>query len=395
VSGKFRLTEKPKSGGSLLVAVAFVTGLLASALVLLVAGTATSYMEERAILSYEHFQKAINGDKPAAIMFKTPTCPVCKREYPFWHELELASDSLPVEFYSVTYNTRTAKIFAELGINEVPVYAVFANGRLLALRRGGFSTNAGEVNLTRTMLSWALSVAFGDKAEIATTNGKKTPIEASGATILETARSPVSVAVAMLSGLAAGFSPCVFPLLVAFTSASIRAGTTTRKLEPGSCSALAAGGALTVGLAFLMLGAIIASLQKVLLPAVAVSLTVAGFASLLGIPTDIGALFGTSSRGTKAFCTAYGFLSVQCNLPLVVGALLLIASNAGSYTAWISLAAFTAGIATPVALVAYAASRSARLLGSLTRLSTQLEKVAGFAMGAAGLYLLYYSTTLI
>jgi cytochrome c biogenesis protein CcdA len=75
--------------------------------------------------------------------------------YPHWARLEESSSILPVSFYHITYGHRTASAFQAYQVYETPTFIVFVKGKPVARYVGAFE---GE-NITRAMLSWALSAA--------------------------------------------------------------------------------------------------------------------------------------------------------------------------------------------------------------------------------------------
>ncbi len=110
----------------------------------------------KAIPSLDALERIIKtSNKPVAVMFDSPTCPTCRRMYPYWAKLEESSNSLPVSFYHITYGQRTAEVFQVYQVYETPTFIVFVKGKPVARYVGAFE---GE-NITRVMLSWALSAA--------------------------------------------------------------------------------------------------------------------------------------------------------------------------------------------------------------------------------------------
>jgi len=440
------------------------------------------------------FDEAVRSNEYVAVMFKSPTCPVCKRMYPYWLRLEATQGK--VKFYDVTYSQSTAPLFQRFDIEDVPTFMVFKNGKLIAKHIGGF----GGSNITKTMMEWVygalglrvkgpdywysafisscarchgappslnktsiegwlhdpissqisglilkaasrgmtLSEYLGgfDKLEekVSTmkkyVNLNKEQIESTSrfldyvSSILigkdkqylkkvlgstNTTQSQVnmmskkteytklsesnvgayaavfSFIVGLAAGIASALSPCVFPLFITHLTSSIKRKENS-VTSAVSCAILAALGVTLLGLLFLVFSDAVLSIQKLLLPIVGVAVLAAGLAPLLDIPMEITtAKFGKG--GQNIFCALYGFLSVQCNLPLVIGALLLIATAGGVST----LAGFALGIGVPLAIASYMAPKAKNLVITITNKSKEIELISSILLVIAGIYLIMYS----
>jgi cytochrome c biogenesis protein CcdA/thiol-disulfide isomerase/thioredoxin len=150
--------QRRKRAGIIVVTVAALVALTAFALALYESSAATVYLkvEGRSIPNLAALQKLISeSKKPVAVMFESPTCPVCKRMYPYWLKLEEASPSLPVEFYHIMYSGESASAFRHYSVFDTPTFIVFVKGKPVARHVGAFE---GE-NITAVMLSWALGAA--------------------------------------------------------------------------------------------------------------------------------------------------------------------------------------------------------------------------------------------
>lgn len=347
---------------------------------------------DRSITSYDEFKSILMySEKPIAVMFKTPTCPTCSAQYPFWVILERSSDVLPIDFYSVTADRDTMKIFIELGINEVPVYIVFRDGVEVGRYVGGFPESP---NLTMTMLEWAMSVAFGEGEVEVERGGAFTRISEFISGSSSGVFSVVSVAVSMFVGVIAAFSPCVFPLFIASLSSMSRGGEVhgygKRAL---GCSIAVATGVLGVSAGFIVFTSLFSGLQKVLLPLAALVIALAGFMGLLGVPAELGGSI-RGKRGFYVFCFLYGLLAVQCNLPLIAGALFLAASSL-ALGSWASVAALALGMSIPLSLVVYLSGRTGGMLRNIEDKLPMIKRVGYVFMVLAGIYLLYYSSSIL
>ncbi len=381
--------------GSIVIVIVVIASVIGFSFLVVGDSVSSYYMAvgDRVISSYDEFRAILSySTKPVAIMFKTPTCPTCTSQYPFWAVLEKNSDKLPIEFYSITATRETVKVFVDLKINEVPVYIVFRNGTEVGRYVGGFPESA---NLTMTMLQWAMSVAFGGSAGRVEEGSTFTRITGllsgvgSGSVF-----SVVSIAVSLSAGVIAAFSPCVFPLFIAglasITRSSPRVGYGRRAI---GCSIAVASGVLGISAGFIVFTSLFSGLQKVLLPLAAVVVASAGFMGLIGVPAELGGSI-SSRRGFYVFCFLYGLLAVQCNLPIVAGALFLAASSL-ALGSWLSVAALALGMSIPLSLVVYFSGRAGGVLRSVEDRLPVIKRVGYFFMLFAGLYLLYYSTTIL
>ncbi len=190
----------------------------------------------------------------------------------------------------------------------------------------------------------------------------------------------ISILACAAAGVVAAFSPCVLPLLVSYASSLSREGVTYGNAI--LCSLAATGGVIAVSLCFLALGGVVQAVQWVLLPVVGGVIAAAGAASLLGVPSFIGG-FRLRGRGFVGFCSVYGLLAVQCNLPIVIGALLLVAAG-GLVAGAAGAISFALGVGLPLGVLVYASSKARSIVEKLTKRSRLLEVVGGLVMIAAG-----------
>ncbi len=528
-----RSFQRQRVAGVVVIAVSIFAALVAAYFVHREAGIARYYLDTGSseIPSKEMFDKIISESrKPVAVMFESYTCPVCERMYPYWRVLEEQSENLPIDFYHVYFNQKTAEVFIRYGIEETPTFIVFVDGKPVARHVGAFMAEAG--NVSDVMLSWALAAAqtapstpegyareglkifntrcaschgrlegldhasiekwleegsktttnqmsitafpaLADKVRKAVSEGKylhelytngfsglmeavrsmrsyvpdllqheiertaylldyvtavlenRTPpvfpwmklantTPASGLAVgnatgeaspikgEEEAATGASMAglVAALTAFASGFvavvSPCVLPLLVTHVSvvASSRRGLSTAKCV--GCGAAAAATTIAVGVLFLVLGGFVASVQQLLLIVVSVAVLAAGLASLLGVPVELQGLVSSRRGGLMGFCAVYGFLALQCNLPLVVGALLLVAGLGLSLGGVVALLALALGIGAPLAALTWLVARGGKAVADkLLAKNEMLTRVGGAFMAVAGLYLLLHSLSLV
>lgn len=505
--------QRAKRAGLLLVSVVIVAASFTAALIEHEMHVANYYLSVSgySIRSSSVFDRVVLGSsKPVAVMFESPTCPVCKRMYPYWAVLERESDSLPIRFLHVMFSPATQDVFMRYHVTDTPTFIVFVNGRPVARHVGAF----GGSNITNAMLEWALfsvgaatvsepeklaqeglrvfnercSACHGevkglDKASLeawlssrsgqpdplaekmkealeknmtlrklygsygelmtavasmrkylpdlssyeidraayfldyvsailegkaaprivgrralantttaAPARGASSPLEEAGTA----GASAVSALAALAAGAVAAFSPCVLPLLATYVSV---VGASGRRVSASGCVACGAAsfaGVIAIGLVFALASSLASSLQSILVPVVAAAVVAAGVASLLGVPVELEGLVSTRRGGLAGFCTVYGFLAVQCNLPIVVGALLLVASSGNLASGLLVAGSFAAGISIPLAAAVYAVSRVGG--GVVSRIMARydlLSRVGGAVLLAAGVYLLLYSLQLV
>ncbi|MCE4625001.1 MAG: thioredoxin domain-containing protein [Desulfurococcales archaeon] len=233
----------------------------------------------------------------------------------------------------------------------------------------------------------AVSLRAGKTGESVETVGQEHPAQGGVA-------GAVAITTALTAGLIASFSPCVFPVLLAYLSL-----LTQRRRKPlgaGAAfraAAATAAGTLAVGVLFLALGAAAQSISRILLPVASLTLLAAGILGYMDVPTFLNVGVSTK-RGLTGFSFLYGLLAVQCSFPLVAGALLLVASG-GLKVGAASLTAFTLGISLPVGIAVWASQRE-EVAGLLNKLSgEEARRFSYLFLGVMGLVLLLYSLNVI
>lgn len=503
--------QRQKRSGLILIVVILIAATIAFGLVAYMSNVSRLYfeVEGKAIPNLATLQKLISSSKkPIAVMFESPTCPVCKRMYPYWAKLEERSSTLPISFYHILYGPQTASAFQKYHVYDTPTFIVFVDGKPVARHVGAFISR----NITDSMLAWAIGASglpqvmnptelarqglsiFNEKCaachgvipgidkksvllwlrgrkvmndplasvfyealkrnmtleeyfggytslmdtvatmrkytELTTyelsrttyllsymshillgrkppafnlsgvavtlfnsTNPKEAlPLRNKEAGLAGQAASIISAVAAFVAGFVAAFSPCVLPLLVT-QAATISA--TGRKLSAGSCGLCGLAsflGVIAIGLLFVIAGALATDIQEVLLPVMALAIIAAGAASLLGVPVELDTMLSTKHGGLYGFCATYGFLAVQCSLPLVVGSLLLVLSAGAGVSGVLVAASFALGVSIPLAIVLYAVSRlGAGIVNKIMQHKRTLDIMGGFVLLGSGLYLLLYS----
>lgn len=333
---------------------------------------ASSYVIEEP----ESFHEIVNESytKPVAVMFSSENCPVCKAMEPYWKQLA-TSDGLPVSFWILMLNNETIGIFLDNNVTGTPTFILYANGTEKARYVGAFTGS----NITVAMLEWAVSGLEGQASY--RLQGDTTPIEPDHTQAL-------SVFTAILLGFLAALSPCVFPMLAAYASTLASQRATARLKEALASFAAAMAGAASIGVLFLAAGSLAAGLGEVLTVAAGVTVTAAGVMGLLGAPVHL-TLPASSPRGLVGFSLVYGLLAVKCSLPLVLGALLLVAS--AGLSGLPPLVGFSLGIALPVGLAVALAGR----WQGLGRYNSRASRYGYAIVTVSGIVLLAYTMGLV
>ncbi|MCE4610900.1 MAG: thioredoxin domain-containing protein [Desulfurococcales archaeon] len=435
----------PKSYTGLSEASILTLGVLLGSLVafyLLMAGPSSGaeefYLGSLELKSESSFKAALRSYDKLAAMFSSDTCPVCRSLEPVWRDL--ASDMEGYRLVIVKLTPLTARLFAEEGVVETPTFIVYVGGDEVARLVGGVRKEyaaeffrawlksalegragaeevleraCGDCHALEEVVR-ALSGARGipesidliskahDGGEVGVEEALKAVAavatltwgtgHAEEATRLEVglpdSLPQVSVVLAALvAGVAAGLSPCVLPILAAYSMASAATGA-SRILWSLEVLALSALGAAAAAGLFVAAGSAFTTLQAIAPAAAGATLTVAGLLEYAGVASYIYAPW--AGRGRRLGYVIYGLLAVQCSLPIVAGAMLAAAS--GSLIGLASLTAFSLGIALPAA----ASTLSANLAVKLSRLgSSEARRVLGAIIAAAGLILLASSLGLV
>jgi cytochrome c biogenesis protein CcdA/thiol-disulfide isomerase/thioredoxin len=250
-------------------------------------------------------------------------------------------------------------------------------------QRNGVSFDPVTIKKTAEFLEGVSEVLLGKKPQI------KQNVQSMDVLAKPTAAPLVMLLAGLAAGIGAAVSPCNFPLFITYITRSLR----EKKGGPAkalACALAAAVGVGILGALFLAFSTAALEVQKVLIPVVGAIIVAISLASLLKVPIELSAgKLGRMGGGT--FCFVYGFLSVQCNLPLVIGALLLIAAGGGIFT----LAGFVVGVAVPLFAAGWAGPRLRGVAEKLTRNAEKVEAFTSFLMLLAGIYLGFYGAGLL
>ena len=223
--------------------------------------------------------------------------------------------------------------------------------------------------------------------------GKSTPVDIEELTADSSTNALpfLGAIVGFTTGLVAVFSPCVLPILVAQLSLLAQGKRAKTLSSCISCAVASMAGTIGIGGLFLLAAIAATTIQEVLLPVLAALILASGITSLLGVPFELRALVSSHRGGLLGFCTVYGVLAVQCNLPIVTGALLMIASSQTISQGLVTLLSFSLGISLPLAIIVFVASKMPEKLGRLERYSGILNRIGGGVLILAGMVLLLYT----
>ncbi|MFQ5523787.1 MAG: cytochrome c biogenesis CcdA family protein [Acidimicrobiia bacterium] len=213
---------------------------------------------------------------------------------------------------------------------------------------------------------------------------------------------------AFSAGLVATVNPCGFAMLPVYLSLFIaEEGSETRS---GLATGLRVGLIVTAAFVatFLVVGAVFSWVSRTIVTfvpwaalVIGVLVIIAGVAVLSGRHLGFRALdlrFGKdrSVKSVASFGVAYGVASISCTLPIFL-AVATAATGTRSFLGGVAVfAAYGLGMGVVlVALaVAVATSRNA-LVDRVRRLLPYVERIGGWLLIAAGLFIVYYWTTLL
>jgi cytochrome c biogenesis protein CcdA len=228
--------------------------------------------------------------------------------------------------------------------------------------------------------------------------------------LLQRAGTALPLGYAFAAGMVAAVNPCGFVLLPAwlgvYLSDRTEAGTGHAIRHSISVAVSVTGGVI---LLFLVVGAAVAGLSGVLIPAfpwiglgLGVLLTGAGafavaghifsLSSLEGLATRLGRGAGSSStRSYATYGVVYGLASLSCTLPAFLAVIVTSLLSGGYLAAVIQFLLFGAGMAAVLAamtvLIGFVTRRPHRVLNTFSRFA---PRVSGLLLLLAGGYLVYY-----
>ncbi|MCE4600898.1 MAG: thioredoxin domain-containing protein [Desulfurococcales archaeon] len=298
-------------------------------------------------------KEIISNKTCTAVMFWSPTCPVCERMLPHWKILEPGEDGIGVA--DVGYSDATIQLFTMYRITGTPTFLVFdENGDTVSRHVGAFP-GPDPAKAMKDWIEESCSKASKD-------NGETSRLLGSLQTIW-----PAAMVVA---GIGIALSPCVAPLVVAL-------GAIGRGESPVRCAV-----ASTLGLFIVAAGV---SIALSVITGIVLWLRYAAslFAVMAGAYMVMGGTLPPVKTGSVS-CFGLGLLAAQCSLPLVAGAIAL-AGSLGVTRALASSILVTFGAGIGLATL-YSAGGFLSRLTSNYKLSQQ---IAGAVLAAAGVIILW------
>ncbi len=402
----YRRFTRERHAGVILAAVLLAAVVVSYALILHLEDVKSYYLgglgDVYAIQNPLQFNQTLREYTVVAVMFESPTCPHCKRLYPYWHQVEVMAPLLSqqlgvnVSVNHVMYGPATDPIFRRYGVEETPTFILFVKGKPVSVK--GYADFGPEFvpNPVEAIKEWIISTAEANLRNIASgkSGGRAKSVTAARLSSGSIAAS-LMIAAAVVAGVLSAFSPCVLPLLITYITST---AALARGLSASSCTLCglaAAAGGLAIAVLFVAAGSVASAIHDILMPAVAVTVLGLGLGLVLGVPME-AATARIARKGLLGFCTLYGLLSLQCTLPLVAGALLL-ALGAGSLALGAGVAlGFALGLGGSLGAVLYASSRMGAVIANKLLAKTDLlNRIGGLVMMAAGVYLLLYVNGLV
>ncbi len=290
-----------------------------------------------------------------AVMFWSPTCPVCERMLPYWRTLEPGNDS--VRIVDIEYTSESSRLFNAYRVWETPTFIVLDRGGAeLARHVGAFQGPDPSLS----MREWVASACSGTAGHA--------PGEGGVLASLASRAWPLAMVAA---GVGIALSPCVAPLVLAV-------GTLGRGVPTLRCAAASTAALFLVAASVSVAVSLVAGLVSWVRYAAAIFAVMAGgYMAVLGEALP-------PVRAGSASCLGLGLLAAQCSLPLVAGVIAL----AGTLSLGDAL--------TASALVALGAGAGLAVLyragGLLSRLASKYQsgqRIAGVALALAGVAVLW------
>jgi cytochrome c-type biogenesis protein len=327
----------------------------------------------------------ISADR-VAVFFSTIGCFDCNRMRPLWQALSLKYSG-SISFVEVKYSLMTSQVFDRYDVSETPTFILFMGGANVSRHDGSFASPDKMNQFLQTALSYGTDHAIRSSA----LGNQPTPLPAS--------ESP-SLLISIILGVSVFASPCVLPLVpgyLAFLFA--REKKDKRRIGVASASSLVFGAAsiLLVGFIFIILGDVFWSLLLTGELLISFTLLALGLAALFNVgilttaPKSLNVSLGAGgfARSVCAYSLLFGFLSLSCSLPFLIGALLNIVAGVDVYSMTLRLLAFAVGFASPLAVLTYATGAGVCISASkLRRVSSIMSKIGAASMIAASLLLL-------
>jgi len=278
------------------------------------------------------------------VMFWSELCFNCEKILPVWRSIE--RDPPPgIKVIDIELIPgKNENIFIEFGIKETPTIILFENGK--EVKRISGLSEASESYLRdwiegKNDFKW-INIAFPE-----------------------------------LGGLLA-LSPCSLPIMMSL----IPLGRFSRRRDYAKCLISSTIGVISLGIAFLLISSLLKSIVEWTIYALALFSVILGIFMVLSPERSCKVTGRVKSSFT---CFSLGFLAVQCNLPLVIGSLMLLSVN-DLAQGILNLISLSLGMSlTFLLLVKTSKGISARLSPSR---SLNVSRLGGALLILIGLYLI-------
>ncbi|MCD4703454.1 MAG: cytochrome c biogenesis CcdA family protein [Methanosarcinaceae archaeon] len=204
----------------------------------------------------------------------------------------------------------------------------------------------------------------------------------------------VSPIAAFVAGIISVFSPCVLPLLPAILAYSTEKGS----LRPLAIVVGLSISFTTMGIATSMVGSVFRQYFAYLSIIAAGVIIILGISLIfeLGMPRFLSTLSnlnvgGKGLLGGLLLGLSLGVIWMPCVGPILGAILTLVAVEGDIVYGALMLFIYSLGFAIPMLLVAYSASFSSARLGTVSRYDVVIKKIAGVALVAVGIWMVYTS----
>lgn len=332
----------------------------------------------------QKFQSILDGSNKVAVFYSATGCSDCDAMRPLWQALSTQYGG-SMTFLEVRYSVVTSPLFAKYNVAGTPTFYIFVGGVAVAEHLGTFASSEQMNQFLQ--------------ADAPASQAQDPPSSTLLPQLSSLASESPSLLISAVLGVGVFASPCVLPLLPGYVGFLVgRENRSKRSIELSSLSSFAAGavGILLIGGVFILAGDLFWSVLLGGKAVISFALMALGLAALVGISLfPAGARIpGMSSashqvRGVTTYALVYGFLSLGCSLPFVIGGMLNILAGVGTFSMVSRLLVFAFGFSTPLAALTYATQKGSRISASrLGRSSQLLQKVGGAAMVGASLLIL-------
>jgi len=366
--------------------IVFLILLAASAICLPIFSNRLSSIRDSAALSVtpQEFDSLIISTDRVAVFFSTLGCTDCDRMRPLWQALSVKYSG-SISFVELEYSLMTSRVFDRYDVLETPTFILFAGGANVSRYDGSFTSPDKMDQFLQTVYGTdhAKSAALGNQATFP-------PASESSSLLIST-----------ILGISVFASPCVLPALPGYLAFLFAKGEKKKsRIGVASASSFVFGAAsiLLAGFIFVILGDVFWSLLLTGKLVISFALLALGLAmffdvgiftiapKILDVSSGVGSGF---ARSVSGYSFLFGFLSLTCSLPFLVGALLNVVAGVDVYSMVLRLLAFAGGFATPLAALTFATGAGVSISASkLRKVGSIMPKIGGASMIAASLLLL-------